>query len=50
MFQNNSDMMLAEYDIECASYAYESIMIDVALGEADQSSIDMALEAAKKNQ
>lgn len=42
MIQYSSDMMLAEYDIECASYAYESTMIDVTLGEADQSSVDMA--------
>lgn len=48
MIQYSSDMMLAEYDIECASYAYESTMIDVALGEADQSSADMALESVKK--
>ena len=31
MNQYSSDMMLAEYDIECASYACESIMIDMAL-------------------
>lgn len=48
MIQYSSDMMLAEYDIECASYAYESTMIDMTLGEADQSSVDMALEAVKK--
>ena len=48
MNQYSSDMMLAEYDIECASYACESIMIDMALGEADRSSVDMALEAVKK--
>lgn len=48
MIQYSSDMMLAEYDIECASYAYESTMIDVTLGEVDQSSADMALEAVKK--
>lgn len=48
MIQYSSDMMLAEYDIECASYAYESTMVDMTLGEADQSSIDTALEAVKK--
>lgn len=48
MIQYSLDMMLAEYNIECASYAYESTMIDVTLGEADQSSVDMALEAVKK--
>lgn len=48
MIQYSSDMMLAEYDIECASYACESIMVDMTLGEADQSSIDTALEAVKK--
>lgn len=48
MIQYSSDMMLAEYDIECASYAYESTMIDMTLGEADQSLANMALEAVKK--
>lgn len=48
MIQYSSDMMLAEYNIECASYAYESTLIDVTLGEADQSSVNMALEAVKK--
>lgn len=48
MIQYSSDMMLAEYDIECASYAYESTMVDVTLGEVDQSSVDVALEAVQK--
>lgn len=48
MIQYSSDMMLAEYDIECASYAYESSMIDMTLGDVNQSSVDMALEAVKK--
>lgn len=48
MNQYSSDMMLAEYDVECASYAYESTMVDMTLGEADQSSVDTALEAVQK--